>query len=927
MRPTAAGRTSNPWALALWTAAISVALMSATANGAEDNPAQRRPKAEAPLTAERIVVKFRGASGPSIQASPSRESAASLSANAAADTARMNALGSRRGFTVQSSRALGGNLHMMRVTPNTSNETPAETLARLRADSDVEFAEIDRRVYPHAISNDPLAAGQWFLQSAQPAAINANAAWDITKGSSGVVIAVVDTGVRFEHPDLGRASGDGRFLPGYDFVSGDSGSSFRTANDGNGREGDASDPGDWVVASDDCDVPDSDSSWHGTRVSGIIGAKTNSASGVAGILWDGFILPVRVLGKCGGFNSDVLAGIRWAAGLSVPGVPANPYPAQVINVSLGGEGACDAASAQVINEVASAGVLIVVSAGNEGGPVDSPANCAGAMGVVGLRQAGTKVGFSSLGPQIAIGAPGGNCVNTTGGPCLFSIDTTTNAGATTPGAAAYTNQFDINVGTSFSSPIVSGIAGLMLAVNGNLKSKQLIQRMQAGASKPFPTTSETPSLPTCHVPTGPSDVQAAECVCTTSTCGAGMANALGAVNEALRPIAAIQAPASVTPGGNVNLQGGGSSAACARSISSYQWAIVNGAPVVLTNTNTATASLQAPTSGSALIRLTVTDNAGKTDSADITVSSTTTSTAAPSNAGAKACLTATVPPAGITITATDPTAAEASADQAIFTVSRSGGTASALLVPLAIGGTAINGSDYQTIPSSVTIPAGATSATVTITPIDDAALEGMETVTLAAVAGTGLEVDASSQVASMGIADNDSSAPVTIAATDANASEGNSDLGVFTITRTGSTAGALVVNLSFSGVATSGTDYQSPRNSVTIPAGATTATVTITPTDDGTVEGSETVVASIVDGANYTIDAPASATVTIADNDSAASASASGGDGDGGGGALDVLTLLFALSVVMLGARRRRPSIAGRLGLQSGTVSSQPPGN
>src|SRR6185369_9093937 len=175
------------------------------------------------------------------------------------------------------------------------------------------------------------------------------------------------------------------------------------------------------------------SSWHGTRVSGIIGAQTNNNAGVAGVMWSGAILPVRVLGRCGGFNSDVLDGIRWAAGLNVPGVPTNPTPARVINVSLGSSGACDQASADAISQVSAAGALVVVSAGNEGGPVDSPANCPGAMAIVGLRAAGTKVGFSSLGPEIALGAPGGNCINTSGA-CLFSIDTTTNAGTTSPGA-------------------------------------------------------------------------------------------------------------------------------------------------------------------------------------------------------------------------------------------------------------------------------------------------------------------------------------------------------------------------------------------------------------------------------------------------------------------------------------------------------------
>jgi serine protease len=504
MRPIAV--TPNRHSLARLSIAgfLMAMLLSTVAAAIEYNPARTRPKAETQATAQRVIVKFRQASRLSTQATTGGESANA----AAADTARMSTLASRARITVHASRALGGNMHVMQVSPLTNNEPAAETLARLRADSDVEFAELDRRVYPHATSNDPAATGQWYLQGVQVSAINANGAWDTAKGGDGVVIAVIDTGVLFTHPDLKRASAGGKFLPGYDFVSADSGSIFTTANDGDGRDPDPADPGDWVESADNCTgTPDSGSSWHGTRVSGIIAALTNNSVGVAGVVWNGYILPVRVIGKCGGFNSDVLAGMRWAAGLSVPGVPDNPSPAQVLNISLGGEGDCDVASQSVVSEVVAAGALIVVSAGNEGGPVDSPANCTGAMGIVGLRHAGTKVGFSSLGPQIALGAPGGNCVNINGGPCLFSIDTTSNAGTTSPGAHTYTNQTDINVGTSFSSPIVSGIAGLMLAMNGNLKGPQLIKRMQSGATRPFPTTSETANLPTCHVPVGSLDIR------------------------------------------------------------------------------------------------------------------------------------------------------------------------------------------------------------------------------------------------------------------------------------------------------------------------------------------------------------------------------------------------------------------------------------
>src|SRR5947209_1130086 len=153
-------------------------------------------------------------------------------------------------------------------------------------------------------------------------------------------------------------------------------------------------------------------------------------------------------------------------------------------MSLGATGACPTPSQDAITQLSAMGVLVVVPAGNEGGPVDAPANCAGAAGVAGLRQAGTKVGFSSLGPEITVGAPAGNCVNTTitaQTPCVYTIGTTSNSGTTVPVTNTYTDNVDhTNLGTSFSAPIVSGVAALMLAVNGNLNSSQLIARLKEG---------------------------------------------------------------------------------------------------------------------------------------------------------------------------------------------------------------------------------------------------------------------------------------------------------------------------------------------------------------------------------------------------------------------------------------------------------------
>jgi len=291
-----------------------------------------------------------------------------------------------------------------------------------------------------------------------------------------------------------------------------------------------------------------------------------------------------------------------------------------------------------------------VSAGNEGGPVDAPANCAGVAGIAGLRQVGTKVGYSSLGPEIALSAPAGNCVNTGAGqPCLFSIETTTNNGTTVPAANIYTDETNFNVGTSFSAPIVSGIAGLMLGVNGNLTSGQLIARLQAGASAPFPVSSDS-TVPACHVPAGPSDLQTRECNCTTSVCGAGMANAYGAVLQALRPIAAVALPSTVTAAASVTLDGSGSAAACHASLSTYQWTVVQPTsnPPTIQNASMAQASVLAPSAPTTYtLMLTVTDDAGRTDSAQVIVTSSRASTAAPARAGSNACLAAisyTVPP-------------------------------------------------------------------------------------------------------------------------------------------------------------------------------------------------------------------------------------------------------------------------------------------
>jgi serine protease len=604
----------------------AVAYASTIGGSSERNPVRTHPHGQPDDRVQQVIVKLRSSSPAS-------------------------GLVARVHLTMRESRQIVDHMHVIRIEPATAEESIAATIERLKADPDVEYAVADERRYLHAVPNDPLyvTTGQWYLQAdpATPAAVNAQAAWDLTTGDPNLVIADLDTGVRFDHPDLLAVADGGRLLPGYDFV-GNTG----VANDGGGRDADASDPGDWINSSDkgssqfkDCDVQIS--SWHGTRVAGILGALTNDARGVAGINWQSKILPVRVLGKCGGFDSDILAGMMWAAGLPVSGVPANTHPARIINMSLGSTSACSQSYSDVIKQLTALGVLVVVSAGNEGGVVDSPANCPGVAAIAGIRHAGTKVGFSSLGPSVALSAPAGNCVNTVSGPCVYSIQTTTNSGTTTPLAneEAYTGNTITtddqpegpNLGTSFSAPIVSGIASLMLSANSHLNACQLVSRLKEG-SLPFPQTSagEETQPPVCHVPSGSEDdLQPLECICTQDgkTCGAGMANAFGAVKAALRPIAAV----ALSQGPTVTLNAQNSAAAPGHSISSYQWASVGKQDIALSGTTGATVTATSPACGFGTVRLTVTDDAGRVDTADVVLSPTSAKSIAPSDATDKAC--------------------------------------------------------------------------------------------------------------------------------------------------------------------------------------------------------------------------------------------------------------------------------------------------
>ena len=448
----------------------SVWLMPAAARAAvpEWNPVRTHAVQLGP-EASRLVVGFRATPSNSVVKAiqPRMRTPSIKIVQAATSDADVAGLAQRTGVGMARSRQMTPSMHVLYLQKTLYGADVNTVLKKLRSDPAVQFADVDQRRYAHSAPDDPLfgappdvattntsmRSGQWFMQPPSAATIMVNgtptqdlaatdavSAWAITTGSTGTVIADVDTGVRFDHPDLLRAGFGGRLLPGYDFIDQDYNpttgaalGTFLIANDGDGWDPDPSDPGDWISSTDlmnllfppaTCGNPStnngpSDSSWHGTRVMGVLGALTDNATGVAGMTWNPYLLPVRALGKCGGYDSDILTAMQWAAGLPVTGVPDNPYPADIINLSLGGPGTCGSTSPypNVIKNLTDMGVLIVASAGNGGSTVDEPANCPGVLAVAGLRNVGTKVGYSSFGPEVAVSAPAGNCVNTSGA-CL-----------------------------------------------------------------------------------------------------------------------------------------------------------------------------------------------------------------------------------------------------------------------------------------------------------------------------------------------------------------------------------------------------------------------------------------------------------------------------------------------------------------------------
>ncbi|MCL6270940.1 S8 family serine peptidase [Sansalvadorimonas sp. 2012CJ34-2] len=404
-------------------------------------------------------------------------------------------------------QAAGGRILSIRIASSGANVVDLglhKSVDEMRALADevekqpgVLYAEPDLIMVHQEVPNDDRYNEQWHYF--EPAGgINLPEAWDMVTTVNPVVVAVIDTGVR-PHADLVE-----NMLPGYDFIA-----DIDTAQDNNGRDKNVNDPGDYSPVGS-CGtngrgrpVPlhEESSSWHGTHVAGTIAAVNNNGRGVSGIGKSTRILPVRVLGRCGGYTSDITDGMRWAAGLPVPGVPNNVNPAKVLNLSLGGPGHCSRTYQDTINDILDAGATIVVAAGNDNRNARnfSPASCDGVITVAANKRDGGRAYYSNYGNAVDITAPGGETMHS-GNGILSTID----SGAREPES----DDYDWYQGTSMAASHVTGVAGLMYSVNPALKPAE-VKNILMDTARPFPRVSRRQ--------------------CNSDICGTGILDAKAAV--------------------------------------------------------------------------------------------------------------------------------------------------------------------------------------------------------------------------------------------------------------------------------------------------------------------------------------------------------------------------------------------------------------
>lgn len=406
-----------------------------------------------PMSTDRIIIKYKAA--PAARMATSAMSVAQ-----------------QRGVQLKPLRKMANGAQVVKLEQSLSLQEVSALAADIaRNDSNVEYAEPDRLMHAMMTPNDARYYEQWDLHETI-GGMRLPQAWDKSTGT-GVIVAVLDTGYR-PHVDL-----NANIVGGYDFIS----DAF-IGNDGNARDSDARDPGDGITAGECGDgYPEQNqsSSWHGTHVAGTISAITNNGAGVAGVAPGAKVLPLRVLGKCGGYTSDIADAIIWASGGAVAGVPTNTQVARVINMSLGGEGVCDNTTQNAINSARSRGTVVIVAAGNENQNASNsnPANCAGVVAIAATGRTGGRAPYSNYGSVVDVAAPGGDTAYSQADGILSTL----NNGYGAP----YADIYGFYQGTSMATPHVAGVAALMLARNAALTPDTVEARLKSSA-RSFPAS-------------------------------------------------------------------------------------------------------------------------------------------------------------------------------------------------------------------------------------------------------------------------------------------------------------------------------------------------------------------------------------------------------------------------------------------------------